>query len=226
MSDDILVTTREAAREAQVSGATIRRWASDGRLAPAGTRGRETLYDLADVFEAERKASLRRRWRETKAGRRVPTGRCIALMGGVDVCGQPAVAASPVQLCFDHVSACYSFVADVFEQHVTEVKRNVIRETENNPPPPSYVYFIGYSDRIKIGYSIAPKQRFETFHPDEVMLVLAGTRAHERALHELFKRHRIRGEWFRRDQEILDFIAERSGENEWDYDAGDLRCHV
>jgi len=46
-----------------------------------------------------------------------------------------------------------------------------------------------------------------------VLLALPGSRAHESALHELFKAHRIEGEWFRPDAEILEFIADRAEHN-------------
>lgn len=224
MNDSALVTTREASRQVNVTPATIRRWAADGRLAPAGVRGRETVYLLADVFDAERKASLRRRWRDTKAGRRLPHGKCVMRMGEEKPCAQPAVPDAPVQLCPDHLIACYTYVADILEGRVTEFYHKAIQELDGKPPPQGYVYFIGYTDRIKIGHSITPKDRTAAFQPDQVLLVLPGTRAHEKALHALFKPHRIRGEWFHRDQELLDFIAEHADDNLWDTETGNLKA--
>ncbi|MBN6054537.1 GIY-YIG nuclease family protein, partial [Nonomuraea sp. RK-328] len=87
-------------------------------------------------------------------------------------------------------------MSDTLEDQMTRITREVAAEVDAAPPPQGYVYFIGYTDRIKIGYSINPRIRFEVFRPDDVLLVLPGTMAHERALHELFKAHRIRGEWF------------------------------
>jgi hypothetical protein len=222
--DEDLVTTREAAREAGVTAPTIRKWASEGRLTPAGTRGRETLYRLTDVFDAERRSSLRRRWRATRPGRRVPQGRCTVILGGVDPCDRPAIPDAPVQLCIDHLMACYVYVGDILEDELTRMKREAVAKIDAAPRRQGYVYFIGYSDRIKIGYSVNPRHRFEVFHPDDVLLVLPGEMAHERALHELFKAHRIRGEWFHRATEILDFVAERAGEDEWDREIGDLKA--
>jgi hypothetical protein len=150
----------------------------------------------------------------------------MVALGDVDPCEKPAVADAPAQLCIDHLLACYTYMSDLLEDRLTEMNRKAIAEVEAAPPPQGYVYFIGYTDRIKIGYSIHPRVRFETFRPDEVLLVLPGTMAHERALHELFKAHRIRGEWFHREPEILTFVAERHGENEWDEQAGDLKVRV
>lgn len=49
-----LVTGALAAREVDVTPATIRKWVQQGHLSPAGRQGRTHLFRLEDVFAAER----------------------------------------------------------------------------------------------------------------------------------------------------------------------------
>ncbi|MGW4476830.1 helix-turn-helix domain-containing protein [Nonomuraea sp. NPDC004354] len=62
-SRDGLWTAAEAAAEVGVERDTIYTWVRRGVLAPAGQRGREKLFDLAEVFacEASRKHKHRRK---------------------------------------------------------------------------------------------------------------------------------------------------------------------
>lgn len=75
-------------------------------------------------------------------------------------------------------------------------------------------YFVQcvHSRRIKIGWTGGRlKRRFGQLQtgsasPLSLILSLPGDRALERRLHERFARHRLRGEWFRPDPELLAFI--------------------
>lgn len=75
------------------------------------------------------------------------------------------------------------------------------------------VYFIDDGELIKIGFSHATHQRFgslQTNHGKKLRL-LGTIRAEgyktERELHQRFAHLRERGEWFRKDPELLDFIT-------------------
>lgn len=72
-------------------------------------------------------------------------------------------------------------------------------------------YFIRAGDAIKIGSAAHFKRRLhalQTAHekPLEVLAVVPASLADEFRTHQLFAHLRIRGEWFRADQELLHFI--------------------
>jgi hypothetical protein len=74
------------------------------------------------------------------------------------------------------------------------------------------VYFAKAGDRIKIGWSRnvgARIAQLQTGNPAPVQLLAAipGARARERKLHTLFAEHRVSGEWFRDDPELVAYIA-------------------
>lgn len=74
-----------------------------------------------------------------------------------------------------------------------------------------HVYFLEMTDFIKIGFSTQLEFRleaFETSMPYEVKLLhsIAGSRNTERFLHKKFCDLRGRGEWFKRDDRILEYI--------------------
>lgn len=74
------------------------------------------------------------------------------------------------------------------------------------------IYFIQSSDNfIKIGYSANPAKRLASLQTSAAEpLILLGTvtggRDKEEVLHDRFSHLRISGEWFRPDQELLDYI--------------------
>lgn len=65
-----------------------------------------------------------------------------------------------------------------------------------------YVYFLVQEDRVKIGFTTRPGQRFATLQngsavkPDAILTV-PGTRWDEKRLHNRFAPFRMEGEWFR-----------------------------
>lgn len=74
------------------------------------------------------------------------------------------------------------------------------------------VYFIKCGGAVKIGFSIDPKLRLkelQTATPDDLELLgaMAGTTETEDELQARFAEYQIRGEWFRADPVLLDFIA-------------------
>lgn len=74
-----------------------------------------------------------------------------------------------------------------------------------------FTYFIRVGASIKIGAATNFKRRLEALQvahvkPLEVLLVVPAAMADEYAVHQLFAHLRTRGEWFRADRELLNFI--------------------
>lgn len=85
------------------------------------------------------------------------------------------------------------------------------------PPkhPKGYVYFIQgeCGGAIKIGYSVSPEKRLkelQTGYPDTliVILMVPGDESTERALHRKFDASRLKGEWFRPDNYVIEAIKD------------------
>jgi DNA-binding XRE family transcriptional regulator len=76
-----------------------------------------------------------------------------------------------------------------------------------------YVYAIADTNgAVKIGYAADPIARvagLATGHPGVLTLLgmAVGTEAHEAECHRLFRAHRIRGEWFRREGIVETFVG-------------------
>ena len=78
----------------------------------------------------------------------------------------------------------------------------------------SSVYFILYESDpafIKIGFSDTPQKRMEALSvwcpiPMRLLATLSGWRTLEAELHARFEHLRHRGEWFRAEPELLDFV--------------------
>jgi hypothetical protein len=96
--------------------------------------------------------------------------------------------------------------------------RHRARLNGQQPPPrreaaPTFVYFArAAGGPIKIGLSRSPQLRIDhlaTGSPEDLRLlaVVPGNRERERQLHERFAAHRVRGEWFAPEPELLDFIG-------------------
>jgi hypothetical protein len=80
-----------------------------------------------------------------------------------------------------------------------------------------YIYFIQTGDFIKIGQSLDWKKRIgniKTASPYESKLlhVELNVLTFEASCHKRFKRLHHRGEWFRADRKLLDFINQRIAE--------------
>ena len=90
---------------------------------------------------------------------------------------------------------------------------DLIRKLAAEYPPTGAIYFIRCRELIKIGYSRAPKTRFQQFQeviPFELTLLgtLPGSLEGERALHKAFAHRRVGNlEWFRHTRGILKAIA-------------------
>ena len=77
----------------------------------------------------------------------------------------------------------------------------------------SVVYFIRDGDFIKIGFSaVSALERLgtlQTGNPRELVFLgqIIGTKALESELHCRFSRLRVRGEWFRAESELSEFLS-------------------
>jgi hypothetical protein len=74
-----------------------------------------------------------------------------------------------------------------------------------------FVYFITDNYAIKIGWSLTPAARManlQTSHHRDLRMIgsITGVKRHEKMLHERFKHLHIRGEWYRNDGELHDFL--------------------
>lgn len=79
--------------------------------------------------------------------------------------------------------------------------------------PELYTYFIRGSEGIKIGQSLNPVARRRELQPGsatrlKLLLAVPYSWIPEPEAHKRFKRLRMEGEWFRPEQELLDFISE------------------
>lgn len=76
------------------------------------------------------------------------------------------------------------------------------------------IYFIQAAEGgpIKIGYAVDPNKRLVELQrmspaPLRILVTIEGTRKKEGKIHRHFVHLRQHGEWFRAEQELLDFIA-------------------
>lgn len=115
-----------------------------------------------------------------------------------------------VPLCDRHAVKVYRSVAatladldpDTPAAFVSRGKADVGRSTRNG-----LVYFIRFSDRVKIGFTTDLAARLNDLPYDEVLVTVPGTMHDEKALHRRFAEHRVHREWFILVPEITDHIA-------------------
>jgi hypothetical protein len=91
----------------------------------------------------------------------------------------------------------------------------------NRPETVRSVYFVEDGDAIKIGIGLLPEVRVNSLQVGNPrMLTLLGhfkprcAAADERDLHNRFKAHWIRGEWFRDNPELRELIAAKCPSND------------
>jgi hypothetical protein len=140
---------------------------------------------------------------------------------------------APVPLCSRHVRETYEYGVALVESRwasAVDAAHADLRAKESpdayvEPPvvlppprpvpapeptfkqPQGYVYFVRFSDRIKIGWSGNPASRFRNIPHDEVLAVVPGSMQHEHQYHARFHYLRTGGEWFRAEPELVEFIA-------------------
>jgi len=98
--------------------------------------------------------------------------------------------------------------------YVIAAENSVVRQVPESGKHDPVVYFIRNGDRVKIGYTthLAARLMALSLRRDSVVLILDGDRRLEAALHTRFASQRIpRTEWFKWDEEIEGFVAQRRG---------------
>jgi hypothetical protein len=75
-----------------------------------------------------------------------------------------------------------------------------------------YVYFVQFSDRIKIGYTRNPDERMLAIPHDRVIAIISGTRADEKSLQSKFEHLHVTGEWFVASPELVEFAEKQKSE--------------
>jgi hypothetical protein len=149
-------------------------------------------------------------------------------------CGKPVDADSPIELCTEHLLVAYDWVAR--EAGVTDLlpspcsacgSRVGVRypsgwvcavcewrvgetpDGDTSDARVDVVYYLRYRDRIKIGTTANPRQRFASLPHDEVLAFELGDRVLEQRRHVQFAAYRIpRTEWFELNEELARHVAE------------------
>ena len=162
----------------------------------------------------------------------------------VEGCAGPVPAGAPVALCERHLAAaadwaeseygvtdllpaacrlCGSAVGRRFPSGwicaVCEWRHGDIVDGELPPPRVDVVYYLRYGDRVKIGTTANPRQRFAAIWHDDLLALEQGDRRLEHRRHAQFAAERFgTTEWFRLSEGLLDHIASVAGgvANPWD----------
>jgi hypothetical protein len=149
------------------------------------------------------------------------------------LCARPAHPGAPLQLCLPHLLEAHDWAAG--EYGATDLLPSpcafcgarlgvrypsgwlcaVCEWRAGEPAPESasasrvdVVYYLRYRDRIKIGTTANPVQRFAALPHDEVLAFERGDRAREQQRHAEFAALRIPGtEWFETDARLLRHVA-------------------
>lgn len=102
---------------------------------------------------------------------------------------------------------------------VCEWRHGEVPDGDLPRPRVDVVYYLRYADRVKIGTTADPRQRFTAILHDEVLAFERGDRRRERARHEQFAAERFaRTEWFALSaplQRHIDVLREAS-DDPWD----------
>ncbi len=194
------VDTAAAAAMCNVPPHTIRNWAARGHIQPLRAEGTRTIYDAESVALTARRLGHLPDMRHDES----PT--CWAPR-----CGSTTWSDIPVPLCEKHATAVWLHVQDAIRDRFPE---------PSGPPLPgqSVVYFICSGDLIKIGTTTCLPERLQaiqTSSPDapEILLVVPGGLTEEKQVHALFREDRVRGEWFRPSQRLIQFIDDRADQD-------------
>lgn len=149
------------------------------------------------------------------------------------LCGAPAHPGAPLALCLGHLLEAHEWVEGEYGR--TDVLPSpcafcgsrlgvrypsgwlcAVCEWRVGEPPPEgatvsrvdVVYYLRFRDRIKIGTTANPAQRFSSLRHDEVLAFERGDRALEQRRHAEFAALRIPGtEWFETDDALLAHVA-------------------
>jgi len=152
----------------------------------------------------------------------VSTAACIAPALAGAACGDPVESGAPVPLCARHLllvqewSSSGSGVTDVLPSPcracgsragirypsgwlcaVCEWRLDEVPDPDQPAVRVDVVYYLRFDDRVKIGTTANPRQRFGALRYDELLAFERGDRMLEQRRHAQFADHRLPGtEWF------------------------------
>ena len=158
-------------------------------------------------------------------------------------CGRPAAPDAPLPLCPEHLAMAADWgarsngVVDVLPSPclacgsrlgahypsgwicaVCEWRYGDVPDSDVAPPRVDVVYYLRHGERVKIGTTANPRQRFAAIWNEEVLAFERGDRRLEHQRHEQFAADRFAGsEWFRITPALtahIDVIA--GGRDPWD----------
>ena len=107
-----------------------------------------------------------------------------------------------------------AWALEVGSQSHEQAMRGHLGPMSSNPGnPDGVIYAIGYGDKVKVGWArTSARDRLKALQigcPEDLVLMgqRQGTVADERVLHRRFAQWRIRGEWFRLEGDVADWIS-------------------
>ncbi len=149
-----------------------------------------------------------------------------------DGCGAPAANGAPLRLCERHLALAAEWAerdgaTDVLPSPcllcgsrlgirlpsgwlcaVCEWRVGEVVDAELPPPRVDVVYYLRFDDRVKIGTTMNPKQRFGAILHEELLAFEPGGRALERRRHAQFGNDRFgSSEWFQLSPAIREHVA-------------------
>lgn len=107
-------------------------------------------------------------------------------------------------LCKHHQIKVHIRVREQADTIYAEIQREMNRNRKPDPRKP-HVYFVRYRDRVKIGWSIDPRERVKAHPVDEILAIVPGDHRDEQRYHRQFAHLRENGEWFRAEAELLEY---------------------
>ena len=163
--------------------------------------------------------------------------RSIRCLAAGDHCRGPVPADAPVALCEVHLAAASEWVnrahgvtdllpapcrvcGSALGVHfpsgwicaVCEWRHGEVPDGEIAPPRVDIVYYLRFDDRIKIGTTSNPRQRFGAIWHDEILAFERGDRMLEHRRHVQFAADRFSGtEWFRLSDALRAHIGAVAG---------------
>lgn len=219
----------------------IRDWVKRKLLKPAGRYGgRSNLFRLIDVAMTERDTRAERRGRTRQAGhlQKVnPVGQNLSTEPQVEAaqkpaaritcgvirdnnrnCNRTAMPDAPLRICRDHMREAYlhwrDHLVDVYRAD-PDAKHDPHLETYARPAigtgARSFVYYLRFSGRIKIGYTENLVGRLGVVPHDEILALEPGHRELEKLRHKQFATCRVHREWFDPHPDLLSHIEMLNG---------------
>lgn len=129
--------------------------------------------------------------------------------------GVTDVLPSPCRLCGSRLGMRYP---SGWLCAVCEWRHGDIVDVELAPPRVDVVYYLRYADRVKIGTTANPRQRFAAIRHDDLLAFERGDRSLEQQRHAQFADERFdRTEWFRFTDRIATHVDVLAGgaESPW-----------